>query len=53
MTRSPPVDDSQAEALTAAIGALDLADVSKLALVQLALGGAGVVFSLAALAARR
>jgi hypothetical protein len=39
--------------VTAAIGAGDLADMPKLALVQIALGGAGVVFSLAALAARR
>ena len=39
--------------ITAAIGAGDLAGVPKLAVVQLALGGAGVVFSLAALAARR
>ena len=39
--------------ITAAIGAGDLAGVPKLAAVLLALGGAGVVFSLAALAARR
>lgn len=42
-----------AAAVTAAIGAGDLAVVPQLAVVEIALGAAGALFSLAALAARR